>query len=88
MAARRIMEEVGVEYGIRGDGEQAVVELYRQLTGGRSFEEVPGLLWREELFSVQDLPSGLHHIRVTVSADQNANSLGNWTILDAFDVTH
>ena len=46
--AQRIMEYVNADYGIRGDGEQAIVELYSEIRGSRQFERVPGLIWRQE----------------------------------------
>ncbi len=46
--ADRIVEFTGADFGIHGDGEQAVVALYRQLQNGRAFECVDGLLWRQE----------------------------------------
>jgi len=41
-----ILEYTGADFGIRGDGEAAMVSLIRQLRGAREFMEVPGLLWR------------------------------------------
>ena len=46
--ADRIVELTGVEFGIRGDGEQATILLHDQLQGRRRFEDVPGLLWRND----------------------------------------
>jgi tryptophan 2-C-methyltransferase len=46
--AREIMERVGADYGIRGDGEQALVELYAEIHDGRRFERVQGLIWRQQ----------------------------------------
>ena len=43
-----IASQLGVDFGIRGDGEHAIVRLYEELGGARRFERVPGLLWREE----------------------------------------
>jgi radical SAM superfamily enzyme YgiQ (UPF0313 family) len=45
--AREILELTGVEYGIRGDGERAMVALVEELRGLRRFECVDGLLWRD-----------------------------------------
>jgi radical SAM superfamily enzyme YgiQ (UPF0313 family) len=45
--AESIVRRSGGDFGIRGDGEEALVELLRQLRGDRSFERVPGLLWRD-----------------------------------------
>ncbi|MHC4616868.1 MAG: B12-binding domain-containing radical SAM protein [Planctomycetota bacterium] len=44
---RRIVEHVGADFGIRGDGEQATVSLLRELQGTRKFERVGGLIWRQ-----------------------------------------
>ena len=44
--AERIIEYTGADFGIRGDGEQAVVALIEQLRGSRRFEDVAGLIWR------------------------------------------
>lgn len=45
--AREIFEYTRVDFGIRGDGETALVSLVQELRGGRCFERVDGLLWRE-----------------------------------------
>ncbi len=44
--ARKIVEHAGANYGIRGDGEQAVVELHAAIREGRPFDRVAGLIWR------------------------------------------
>jgi len=44
----RIVEYTGADFGIRGDGEQAIVSLLEQLQGPRKFEEVAGLIWRSD----------------------------------------
>lgn len=46
--AERIVEYVGVDFGIRGDGEQAIVSLLNEVRGSRSFERVGGLIWRRD----------------------------------------
>ncbi len=45
--ARQIFEYSGVDFGICGDGEAAIVSLFHQLRGKQEFREVPGLLWRQ-----------------------------------------
>lgn len=45
--AREILDRSGADFGIRGDGEQALAALARELRGARRFETVAGLLWRE-----------------------------------------
>jgi radical SAM superfamily enzyme YgiQ (UPF0313 family) len=44
---KAIVEYTGADFGISGDGEDAITELYRQLKAAKRFEEVPGLVWRE-----------------------------------------
>jgi len=46
--AERIVEHSGAEFGIRGDGERALVELLAQLRAGRGLDTVDGLVWRED----------------------------------------
>ena len=46
--AEPIVDGAGVDFGIRGDGEQATISLYRQLQGARDFEKVDGLVWRHD----------------------------------------
>lgn len=41
-----ILNYLGLELGIRGDGEHALPPLLIELAGGRRFERVPNLLWR------------------------------------------
>jgi len=45
---RRLVEFTGADFGIHGDGEAAVVALVRELEGGRRFDRVPGLVWRDD----------------------------------------
>ncbi len=46
--ARSIVEATSADFGIRGDGEQAIVALLRELKGARRFERIDGLVWREK----------------------------------------
>ena len=43
----RIVEHTGADFGIRGDGEQAIVALIEQLRGQRRFGRMEGLIWRD-----------------------------------------
>ncbi len=42
----QIVEYTSADFGIRGDGELAIISLYRQLQGKKHFQEVDGLVWR------------------------------------------
>jgi radical SAM superfamily enzyme YgiQ (UPF0313 family) len=46
--AEQIVDYTGADFGIRGDGEQAILSLLRELSGTRRFERVPGLVWRQD----------------------------------------
>ena len=46
--AQQIVEYTKADFGIRGDGEQAIIELYEQLQGHRQFDKVAGLTWRKD----------------------------------------
>jgi len=46
--ADRIVEFTKADFGIHGDGEQAIVSLYRRMQNGRAFETVDGLIWRRD----------------------------------------
>ncbi|MBN1507410.1 MAG: cobalamin-dependent protein [Sedimentisphaerales bacterium] len=46
--AERIVEHTGADFGIRGDGEQATICLYRQLQAGRDVGRIEGLVWRRD----------------------------------------
>jgi len=45
--AERIVEHTGADFGIRGDGEKAVISLLDELHRGRGFEGIDGLIWRQ-----------------------------------------
>ncbi|MBN2136920.1 MAG: radical SAM protein [Sedimentisphaerales bacterium] len=67
--AKPIIECTGVDFGIRGDGEQAVVELVRQLRGGRDFAKVPGLLWQSDDGIAANPPSWPQRLCVPTGRD-------------------
>ena len=46
--AKRIVEHTGADFGIRGDGEQAIISLLAELQGARRFDRVDGLIWRDD----------------------------------------
>jgi radical SAM superfamily enzyme YgiQ (UPF0313 family) len=43
----RIVDYTGADFGIRGDGELALVQLIKEINGNRNWSKVPGLIWRE-----------------------------------------
>lgn len=55
--AGAIYEYTGVDFGICGDGETAIVALTNQLRGSRNFAEVPGLIWRQDGKIIENPPS-------------------------------
>lgn len=45
--ARELVRRCRVDFGIRGDGEQAIVDLLRALRGSGGLDKIPGLIWRD-----------------------------------------
>jgi radical SAM superfamily enzyme YgiQ (UPF0313 family) len=54
---KQIVEYTGAEFGIHGDGEQAIMLLLGELQGRRRFDRVPGLIWREDAVIRQNPPA-------------------------------
>lgn len=52
-----LMQTLGADFGIRGDGEVAIVSLYRALSAPESFSDVPGLIWRRAGAWVANAPA-------------------------------
>ncbi len=46
--AQQVLAHCGADFGIRGDGEEAIGFLLDELQGDRRFDRVSGLLWRED----------------------------------------
>ncbi len=44
----RIVDYADADFGIRGDGEQALVQLIREITDKQHWHKVPGLIWRRD----------------------------------------
>jgi radical SAM superfamily enzyme YgiQ (UPF0313 family) len=55
--AKSIYEYTKPDFGIRGDGETAIVALIEQLRAGKRFTDVPGLLWRQDGVICENPPS-------------------------------
>jgi radical SAM superfamily enzyme YgiQ (UPF0313 family) len=47
--AGKIVEQTGADFGVCGDGEQATIHLFEQLSEGQGrFDKVGGLIWRQD----------------------------------------
>ncbi len=44
---REILVDSGADFGVHGDGEQAIVQLHAELRGPRRFDRVTGLVYRD-----------------------------------------
>jgi radical SAM superfamily enzyme YgiQ (UPF0313 family) len=44
----RIVDYTGADFGICGDGEQALVHLVKEINGNQNWSKVPGLIWRDD----------------------------------------
>lgn len=67
--AESIFEYTGADFGIRGDGESAVASLMRELRQGQRFDQVPGLIWREDGQIRHNSPAWPEQISLATSRD-------------------
>ena len=72
--AERIVEHAGADFGIRGDGEDAVVSLMGELAGRRRFDRVPGLVWRRDGILHANAPAWPETLRLPVARDAVDNA--------------
>ncbi len=71
--ARRIVEYTGADFGIHGDGEQAIVSLAGELQQSRWFERVDGLIWRSNGDIYSNRPSWPKPLSLPTNRDQIDN---------------
>jgi radical SAM superfamily enzyme YgiQ (UPF0313 family) len=67
--AENVIEYTSADFGIRGDGEAAMISLIHQLRGSKNFKEVPGLVWREEGRICCNPPSWSNPISLATARD-------------------
>lgn len=67
--ADRLVHETAADFGIRGDGETAVVQLTDTLDRRGRLEDVPGLVWRDRGRLVCNPPAWPPELRVATSRD-------------------
>ena len=72
--AERIVEHCGADFGIRGDGEGAVVSLLAELRGRRRFGRVPGLIWRADGRLVANAPAWPETLRLPTAREAIDNA--------------
>ncbi len=65
--AKSIVEYTGADFGVLGDGEPAITELYQQLKTTQRFENVPGLVWRQKKNIQSNPPSWPNSISLGTS---------------------
>jgi len=65
--AQRIVEYAGADFGIRGDGEQAIVSLFNELQNSRHFDCVDGLVWRNSDGIHANRPAWPEHLSLPTS---------------------
>ncbi|NQT18054.1 MAG: cobalamin B12-binding domain-containing protein, partial [Planctomycetes bacterium] len=70
----RLVEHTGADFGIRGDGERAVVELVKRLRTDRRFETVDGLIWREKGTIRSNRPAWPEELAVPTARDAVDNA--------------
>ncbi len=67
--AERLVQEAGADFGIRGDGETAIVRLRNALARRERLEDVPGLVWRNRDRLVCNRPAWPQRLHVPTSRD-------------------
>ncbi len=72
--ARRVLEAVGADFAVRGDGEQALPALARELAGRRRFDRVDGLVWRDGLEVRENAPAWPAELDVPTARDTLDNA--------------
>jgi radical SAM superfamily enzyme YgiQ (UPF0313 family) len=71
--ARQIVEFTGADFGIRGDGEPAIVALLTELKGSRRFKRVDGLVWWQDGTLRVNRPSWPQELAVPTCRDMIDN---------------
>ncbi|MGA2618829.1 MAG: radical SAM protein [Thermoguttaceae bacterium] len=71
--AADVLRASGADFGIRGDGEQAVVELLAELRGPRRWDRVSGLLWQEDGIVHENRPAWPGTLAVPAARDMVDN---------------
>jgi radical SAM superfamily enzyme YgiQ (UPF0313 family) len=69
ICAEQIIKYTQADFGIRGDGEQAIILLYNELNGKKRFEKVDGLIWRHNGIIRSNKPAWPKHLSLPVNRD-------------------
>jgi radical SAM superfamily enzyme YgiQ (UPF0313 family) len=74
--AEQIVKHTGADFGVCGDGEQAIVALANELRGKGRFEHIPGLVWRRDNAIKSNPPawSANHLLSLPISRDAIDNA--------------
>jgi radical SAM superfamily enzyme YgiQ (UPF0313 family) len=80
--AEQILNCTGADFGIRGDGEQAIVQLYQQLHSNRNFPtlsgsldmKIDGLLWKEDGKIYSNKPAWPKELKLDTSRESIDNA--------------
>jgi len=71
--AETLVERVGADFAVRGDGEEAIVLLCRELAGRSHFEKVPGLVWCRDGQVLSNPPAWPEHLALPTARDNVDN---------------
>jgi len=69
-----ILAAAGADFGVRGDGEAAIVGLIRAIGGQGRLEDVPGLLWRADGPVVANPPAWPEPLSLPIGRDAIDNA--------------
>ena len=70
--ASQIVEHTGADFGVCGDGEQAIVALFKEVTTTGNFERVPGLVWRKGGTTHNNPPAWKTNAKLSLSTSRDA----------------
>jgi len=72
--AAQIVARTGADFGIRGDGERAIVSLMAELRGAQQWEKVAGLVWRDNAVVRANAPAWPRPLTVPTQRDAVDNA--------------
>jgi radical SAM superfamily enzyme YgiQ (UPF0313 family) len=70
---QQIVEYTGADFGVHGDGERSIVDLYHQLKTTKKFDKISGLVWRDNGKIVANKPAW----QKKISLETSRNAIDN-----------
>ncbi|MGA1876322.1 MAG: B12-binding domain-containing radical SAM protein [bacterium] len=74
MFPEQTLEATGADFGIRGDGEEAIIALMREIEGSQRFDRVPGLIFRHNRKIESNPPTWPGNMNIPTTRDAIDNA--------------